>query len=147
MAPSTGRSAGTSSSRAPVTRRRQTASTSRSAAAPRTSTSGPAETNPVAQSVVLARHGETAWSLSGRHTGTTDLPLTPRGEENARDLGRRLAGIHFDAIYSSPLQRARRTAELAGFPDPQLTSLLREVDYGTYEGLTTRQIHDSDPAW
>src|SRR5260370_1404746 len=81
-----------------------------------------------------------------RRPGPT-RPLRPRGEEHARALGRRLAGIQFDAVYSSPLQRARRTAELAGFPDPLLTSLLREVDYGTYEGLTTRQILESDPGW
>src|SRR6266704_4873361 len=123
MAPSTRRSAGTSGSRAPVTHRRQTASTSRSAAAPRTSTSGPAETNPVAQSVVLARHGETEWSLSGRHTGTTDLALTPRGEEKAKLLGERLKSTTFDAVYSSPMQRALRTAELAGFEHPQVTDL------------------------
>ncbi|TMC51820.1 MAG: histidine phosphatase family protein [Chloroflexi bacterium] len=101
----------------------------------------------MSQEVYLARHGETDWSLSGRHTGITDLPLTARGEQNARDLGRRLQGIHFDTVYSSPLQRARRTADLAGFVEPTLTPLLKEVDYGTYEGLTSQQIHESDPDW
>ncbi|TME24871.1 MAG: histidine phosphatase family protein [Chloroflexi bacterium] len=97
--------------------------------------------------VYLARHGETEWSLSGQHTGVTDLPLTRRGEAQAAALGRTLAGITFDAVYSSPMQRARRTAELAGFDDPQVTSLLQEVDYGHYEGLTSQQIHELDPDW
>jgi probable phosphoglycerate mutase len=95
----------------------------------------------------LARHGETAWSLSGRHTGTTDIPLTTRGEENAEHLRDRLQGLTFDVVYSSPMQRARRTAELAGFPHPSITDLLKEADYGRYEGLTTAQIHGSDPGW
>jgi broad specificity phosphatase PhoE len=85
--------------------------------------------------------------MSGRHTGDTDLPLTPRGEENARDLGRRLKGIGFDAVYSSPMQRALRTAQLAGFDDPEVTPLLKEFDYGRYEGLTSKQIHETDPDW
>ena len=97
--------------------------------------------------VYLARHGETEWSLSGRHTGKTDLPLTPRGEEKAAGLRGRLDKIHFDAVFSSPLQRARRTAELAGFPKPQLTQLLREVDYGEYEGMTTKAIREKRPEW
>jgi probable phosphoglycerate mutase len=83
----------------------------------------------------------------GRHTGITDLQLTSRGEQNARDLGRRLTGISFDAVYSSPMQRATGTAHLAGFDHPQLTDLLKEVDYGRYEGLTTAQIHESHPDW
>src|SRR5580658_536224 len=65
--------------------------------------------------IYLARHGETAWSLSGQHTGLTDLPLTARGEENAQRLGKRLAGLTFSKVFTSPLQRARRTCELAGF--------------------------------
>jgi len=85
--------------------------------------------------------------LSGRHTGSTDLPLTPAGEAKATTLGPRLARIHFDAVYSSPLQRARRTAQLAGFPDPKITTLLREVDYGAYEGLTTKSINEGNPGW
>ena len=95
----------------------------------------------------LARHGETEWSLNGRHTGKTDLPLTPQGEEKAADLSGRLQKIQFDAVFSSPLQRARRTAELAGFPKPQLTALLREVDYGEYEGMTSKAIRESRPDW
>ena len=95
----------------------------------------------------LARHGETEWSLSGRHTGTTDLPLTPRGEEKASLLAGRLRGLEFDAVYSSPPQRARRTALLAGFDHAEVTDLLREVDYGRYEGLTTTEIRDPDPDW
>ena len=65
--------------------------------------------------VYLARHGETAWSLSGQHTGRTDLPLTERGERQARALGARLRGVNFAKVLTSPSQRARRTAELAGF--------------------------------
>ncbi|HKV86682.1 MAG TPA: histidine phosphatase family protein [Candidatus Dormibacteraeota bacterium] len=95
----------------------------------------------------IARHGETEWSASGRHTGKTDLPLTPAGEEKARALRPRLAQVHFDAVFSSPLQRARRTAELAGFDQPRITPLLAEVDYGDYEGLTSVQIHEANPSW
>jgi probable phosphoglycerate mutase len=75
------------------------------------------------------------------------LPLTPRGEERAAALRPRLSSLHFDAVYSSPMQRATRTAELAGFPNPQLTDLLREVEYGDYEGLTSKQIHEANPSW
>jgi broad specificity phosphatase PhoE len=87
----------------------------------------------------LARHGETAWSLSGQHTGLTDLPLTERGERNARNLGARLAGLTFAKVFTSPLQRATRTCELAGD--------LVEWDYGDYEGLRTAEIHDKRPEW
>ena len=85
--------------------------------------------------IYLARHGETAWSLSGQHTGLTDLPLTERGEQTARRLGERLQGLTFLGVFTSPLQRARRTCELAGFGstaevDPDLV----EWDYGQYEG-------------
>jgi broad specificity phosphatase PhoE len=69
------------------------------------------------------------------------------GEQEAANLTDRLKKIHFDAVFSSPLQRARRTAEIAGFPNPRLTPLLREVDYGDYEGLTTKTIHESRPDW
>jgi broad specificity phosphatase PhoE len=85
--------------------------------------------------------------LNGRHTGRTDLPLTAHGEEEAATLRSRLAGLQFDAVYSSPLQRARRTAEIAGFPKPELIPLLREVDYGDYEGIITKAIHESRPGW
>ena len=95
----------------------------------------------------LARHGETEWSLNGRHTGSTDLPLTARGEERAIALQSRLAVIDFAAVYSSPMTRALRTAEIAGFPSPTVTPLLCEFDYGDYEGLTTEQIHAKQPDW
>jgi probable phosphoglycerate mutase len=75
------------------------------------------------------------------------VPLTARGEDNARQLGRRLSRIHFDSVYSSPMQRALRTAQLAGFEHPQVTDLLKEFDYGEYEGLTTGQIRDRHPGW
>jgi broad specificity phosphatase PhoE len=98
--------------------------------------------------VYLARHGETAWSLTGQHTGLTDLPLTERGEENALALRERLSGLNFAKVFTSPLQRARRTCELAGFGavaevDPNLV----EWDYGQYEGLTTAQIRVKRPDW
>ncbi len=85
--------------------------------------------------------------MNGRHTGRTDLPLTARGEERAAALGRRLAGLDFAAVYASPLERARRTAEIAGFPSPHITPLLREFDYGEYEGITTAEIHKMRPDW
>jgi probable phosphoglycerate mutase len=98
--------------------------------------------------VYLARLGETAWSLSGQHTGLTDLPLTERGERNARRLDERLRGLKFAHVFTSPLQRARRTCELAGFGavaevDPDLV----EWDYGNYEGKTTEEIHKGRPGW
>jgi probable phosphoglycerate mutase len=98
--------------------------------------------------IYLARHGETAWSLTGQHTGLTDLPLTERGERNARQLGERLRGLTFAKVYTSPLQRARRTCELAGFGaaaevDPDLV----EWDYGQYEGLRTAEIRVKHPGW
>jgi probable phosphoglycerate mutase len=96
----------------------------------------------------LARHAETAWTIAGRHTGRTDIPLTERGERNARRLGERLTGFSFALILSSPLQRARRTCELAGVAsrceiDPDLT----EWDYGEYEGLSSVQIRAIAPHW
>jgi broad specificity phosphatase PhoE len=97
--------------------------------------------------IYLARHGETEWSASGRHTGGTDIPLTPRGEQKAAALRPRLASVHFDLVCSSPMQRARRTAELAGFANPTIMDLLREVDYGDYEGKTSLQIHGANPSW
>jgi probable phosphoglycerate mutase len=95
----------------------------------------------------LARHGETEWSKAHRHTGRTDLPLLPEGEARARELGKRLKSISFTRVYTSPLQRARRTAELAGFPDPIPDDLLLEYDYGEYEGITSTQIHETRPGW
>src|SRR5947209_1598371 len=98
--------------------------------------------------IYLARHGETAWSLTGQHTGLTDLPLTERGEQNARRLGERLKGLTFARVFSSPLQRAHCTSELAGFGavatiDPDLV----EWNYGQYEGLRTKEIHEKNPGW
>jgi probable phosphoglycerate mutase len=91
--------------------------------------------------VYLARHGETAWTVSGQHTGRTDIPLTERGERNARRLGERLKGLTFTHVFTSPLQRARRTAELAGFgAAAQVDSDLVEWNYGDYEGKKTVDI-------
>lgn len=98
--------------------------------------------------VYLARHGETAWSLSGQHTGLTDLPLTPRGECNARKLGARLKGMEFARLFTSPLQRAKRTCEIAGFgPRAKVDRDLVEWNYGDYEGLSTADIHAARPDW
>ena len=86
--------------------------------------------------IYLARHGETAWSLTGQHTGLTDLPLTERGEQNARALRARLAGMNFGKVFTSPLQRASRTCELAGFGgEAEVDRDLLEWNYGKYEGL------------
>jgi len=95
-----------------------------------------------------ARHGETAWTITGQHTGLTDLPLTPQGEENARHLATRLAGLQFAQVYTSPLQRARRTCELAGFADVAETDDdLVEWNYGDFEGKTTKEIIARFPDW
>ena len=104
--------------------------------------------NEVLPVVYLARHGETAWSLTGQHTGRTDLPLTQRGERNARSLGERLKGLKFAKVFTSPLQRAVRTCTLAGFGaaaevDPDLV----EWNYGQYEGRRTADIHKERPDW
>jgi len=98
--------------------------------------------------IYLARHGETAWTLSGQHTGRTDLPLTEIGERNGRALGTRLRGLAFAKVLTSPLQRAFRTCELAGFGnaaerDPDLM----EWDYGEYEGRRTAEILVERPDW
>lgn len=98
--------------------------------------------------VCLARHGETAWSLSGQHTGRTDLPLTGRGERDARALGARLRGRSFAKILTSPLQRAVRTCTLAGFgAAAELDPDLVEWDYGRYEGRRTAEILAERPDW
>jgi broad specificity phosphatase PhoE len=98
--------------------------------------------------ISLARHGETAWSLSGQHTGLTDLPLTERGERNARRLGERLRGSTFARVFTSPLQRARRTCELAGFGTvAEVDGDLLEWNYGQYEGRRTAEIHAERPSW
>ncbi|RZU40758.1 histidine phosphatase family protein [Edaphobacter modestus] len=98
--------------------------------------------------VYLARHGETAWSLSGQHTGLTDLPLTRQGERTARQLGERLKGLIFAKVFTSPLQRARQTCELSGFGavaeiDPDLV----EWNYGKYEGRRGDEIRAERPDW
>ena len=98
--------------------------------------------------VYMARHGETAWSLSGQHTGLTDLPLTPNGERNARRLGERLKGMTFKRVFTSPLQRAARTCELAGFGSvAEVDRDLVEWDYGQYEGLRSDEILAKRPDW
>ncbi|HVH82178.1 MAG TPA: histidine phosphatase family protein [Stellaceae bacterium] len=98
--------------------------------------------------IYLARHGETEWSLSGQHTGLTDLPLTPHGEDNARALAPRLAGMNFAKVFTSPLQRAKRTCELAGFGDvAEIMPDLVEWNYGDYEGVKTHDIHKTRPDW
>src|SRR5215510_7465913 len=98
--------------------------------------------------VYLARHGETAWTLSGQHTGLTDLPLTKRGERNARRLEERLRGVTFAKVLTSPLQRATRTCELAGFRAvAEIDRDLLEWNYGAYEGRLTADIHKERPDW
>ena len=98
--------------------------------------------------VWIARHGETAWSLTGQHTGMTDLPLTQNGERNARRLGDRLKGLTFAKVSTSPLQRARRTCELAGFGAvAEVDRDLVEWDYGQYEGRTSADILKERPDW
>ncbi len=98
--------------------------------------------------VYLARHGETAWSLKGQHTGLSDMPLTERGECDARRIGERLAGLTFAKVFTSPLQRAARTCELAGFgAAAEVDRDLVEWNYGRYEGLRTVEIHAMRPDW
>ncbi|CAL9373286.1 Acid phosphatase [Streptomyces sp. enrichment culture] len=95
----------------------------------------------------LVRHGETEWSRSGQHTSHTDLPLTPRGEEQAKSLAPLLSGRPFARVLTSPLGRAVRTAELAGLVGAETDADLHEWDYGGYEGVTTRDIHRVRPGW
>jgi broad specificity phosphatase PhoE len=98
--------------------------------------------------IYLARHGETAWTLSHQHTGRTDIPLTERGERNARSLGHRLRGTTFGKVLTSSLMRATRTAELAGFGSVALADPdLMEWDYGRYDGKTTAEIRKENPNW
>jgi broad specificity phosphatase PhoE len=100
------------------------------------------------QIVYLARHGETAWSLTGQHTGLTDLPLTERGEANAARLRDRLSGLTFAKVWTSPLQRAQRTCELAGFGSAaEVDRDLLEWNYGIYEGRRSVEIHAERPDW
>ena len=96
----------------------------------------------------LIRHGETEWSLSGQHTGRTDLPLTAAGVREAKELGRYLAGRPFALVLTSPLQRAHETCKLAGYGGvAQIEPDLCEWDYGAYEGRTSAQIQESVPGW
>ena len=98
--------------------------------------------------IYLARHGETAWTISHQHTGRTDLPLTPQGEAEATRLGQRLQGLTFAAVLTSPLRRAVRTCELAGFGSAaQIDPDLVEWNYGAYEGRTSAEIHVERPDW
>lgn len=98
--------------------------------------------------VYLVRHGETEWSSSGRHTGRTDIPLTPAGEEAARKVAGRLQGLSFAAVWSSPSQRAFNTCTLAGFGSGAVRKDdLAEWDYGAYDGVTTKQILAERPGW
>lgn len=98
--------------------------------------------------VYLARHGETAWSLSGQHTGLTDLPLTSRGEGNASRLGTLIGHVRFAEVLTSPLQRAMRTCELAGYGEhAQIDKDLVEWNYGQYEGRKTVDIRKTRPDW
>jgi probable phosphoglycerate mutase len=98
--------------------------------------------------VYLARHGETAWSLSGRHTGLTDLPLTKRGEDHARQMGERVRGLTLARVLTSPLQRAARTCELAGLGSvARVDHDLVEWNYGDYEGRTSAEIRTERPDW
>ncbi len=96
----------------------------------------------------LVRHGETEWSLTGRHTSHTEIPLTVRGEAQARQLGERLRPVKFARIFTSPRARARQTYELAGLsPSAEVETDLREWDYGEYEGRTSAEIHATHPRW
>ncbi|WP_064710893.1 histidine phosphatase family protein [Rhizobium bangladeshense] len=98
--------------------------------------------------IYLVRHGETEWSLSGRHTGRSDIPLTANGEAAARKLAERLTGPSFSAVWSSPSARARKTCALAGFGSAALIrDDLAEWDYGAYEGVTTKEILAGRPGW
>jgi len=112
------------------------------------SPSSPSPDAPFAGPLVWAvRHGETEWSRAHRHTSTTDLPLTEAGERTALALRERLAGHEFALVLSSPRLRARRTAELAGFPDAEVDEDLAEWDYGDFEGMSTAHIRETVPGW
>jgi broad specificity phosphatase PhoE len=97
--------------------------------------------------LILVRHGETEWSREGRHTGRSDLPLTPRGEEQARSLAPLLARRDIASTLVSPARRARRTAELAGLSGAETDERLWEWDYGAYDGRTTPEIREERPGW
>ncbi|MCE9532444.1 MAG: histidine phosphatase family protein [Planctomycetes bacterium] len=100
------------------------------------------------KAIYRARHGETEWALALKHTGRTDIALTTKGEHEARNLGKRLKGITFDRVLTSPLQRARKTAELAGFASVlEVEPDLQEWDYGHFEGMLSVEIHKTHPKW
>ena len=100
------------------------------------------------QTIWLLRHGATEWSRNGRHTGSSDIPLLPDGEKEAQALAPRLSGQSFAQVWVSPLQRARRTCELAGLSArAEVHQDLREWDYGDYEGITTKEIRQTVPNW
>ena len=101
---------------------------------------------PEAQKIFLIRHGETEWSRSGRHTGRTDVPLTDEGRRSAEAIREVVEPLQLD-VWTSPLQRARETSRLAGFPSAQIDEDLREWDYGVYEGRTTLDIRKETPEW
>lgn len=96
--------------------------------------------------IYLIRHGETEWSREGKHTGLTDISLTEKGEKEALTLGKRLKGIHFDHIFSSPLKRVKETCTICGF-NPQIDKALLEWNYGAYEGVTSEEIYKTYPDW
>jgi len=113
-----------------------------------TATTGATGAQDVQGSLVLIRHGETEWSRDGRHTGRTDIALTARGEQLGARTGELLTGRVFNLVLTSPLQRARRTAQLAGLVAAQVDDNLMEWDYGGYEGLTTIEIRNqAGPSW
>ncbi len=95
----------------------------------------------------LLRHGETEWSKSGQYTGLTDLPLTEKGEEQAKSAKAALSGVEFDLVLTSPLQRARRTAALAGYPDAVVEPVAHEWDYGDYEGINSADVRAKNPGY
>ena len=97
--------------------------------------------------VILVRHGQTEWSLSGQHTGHTDLPLTPTGEAEAATLANRIGRTDFAGVFTSPSQRARRTASIAGFEHAVVDGDLAEWNYGQYEGLKSAEIAARQPGW
>src|SRR6185295_7997903 len=112
------------------------------------SINGTGHMSDILPAIYLARHGETAWTVTGQHTGLTDLPLTERGERNARKLGERLNGMTFEMVLTSPLRRAMRTCELAGFePGAETDRDLVEWNYGSYEGRRTAEILAERPDW
>jgi probable phosphoglycerate mutase len=103
---------------------------------------------PLATELWLVRHGETEWSLSGKHTSRSDIPLTEHGRKRAEELRDYLKGTKFDAVFVSPMQRARETCAIAGFGDVAVVDEgLKEWDYGVYEGKTTKEIRDGLPGW